>query len=185
MLFGQSSIEDYVLNNIGYDFSSPILGPYGIPIPGTGARLQIHVYVSGNFDECCKNGKKVKYARGTIGAEAYLTWGLGTSRRIKGRDRNKPDPNWPGSKKKDHETNPQDSGCRSRSLHVDATFPKTKCPEAGLHFQVFRVRFSSEEVLGTERIFKLMFKKNFGREWICLRGGLHLSVGPWEFGGRP
>ena len=72
-VLGRASISDYVLGNIGYDRSFPILGPYGLPIPSVGARLQIQIYVSGNYAECCQNGKKKKYAKGTIGAEAYLT----------------------------------------------------------------------------------------------------------------
>ena len=133
-VFGQASIADYVLGNIGYDRSLPILGPYGLPVPALAARLQIQVYISGNYAECCKDGKKKKYAKGTIGAEAYLTWGAGTSRQVKGRDRNKPDLYRPGSKMKDNLTNPPDSGYRSRSWHVDGTVQNTACPESGLHF---------------------------------------------------
>ena len=132
--FGQASIADYVLSNMGYDRSFPILGPYGLPVPALAARLQIQIYVSGNYAECCKKGKKKKYAKGTIGAEAYLTWGTGPSRRVKGRDRNKPDPYRPGSKMKDHSTDPPDSGYRSRSWHIDGTLQDTSCPEPGLHF---------------------------------------------------
>ena len=55
---GQSSIADYVLANIGYDRSFPILGPYGLPVPALAARLQIQIYISGNYAECCKDGKK-------------------------------------------------------------------------------------------------------------------------------
>ena len=131
---GQSSISDYVLANIGYDRSFPILGPYGLPVPALAARLQIQIYISGHYAECCKDGKKKKYAKGTIGAEAYLTWGAGTSRQIKGRDRNNPDPYRPGSKMKDNFTNPPDSGYRSRSWHVDGALQNTSCPESGLHF---------------------------------------------------
>ena len=132
--FGQASIADYVLANIGYDHSFPILGPYGLPVPALAARLQIQIYISGNYAECCKNGKKKKYAKGTIGAEAYLTWGAGTSRQVKGRDRNKPDSYRPGSKMKDNLTNPPDSGYRSRSWHIDGSLQNTACPESGLHF---------------------------------------------------
>ena len=132
--FGQASIADYVLANIGYDRSFPILGPYGLPVPALAARLQIHIYISGNYAECCKNGKKKKYAKGTIGAEAYLTWGAGTSRQVKGRDRNKPDSYRPGSKMKDNLTNPPDSGYRGRSWHIDGSLQNTACPESGLHF---------------------------------------------------
>ena len=131
---GLASIADYVLANIGYDRSFPIFRPYGLPVPALAARLQIQIYVSGNYAECCKNGKKKKYAKGTIGAEAYLTWGVGTSRSVKGRDRNKPDPNRPGSKMKDNLTNPPDSGYRSRSWHIDGLMQNTTCPEPGLHF---------------------------------------------------
>lgn len=136
-VLGRASISDYVLGNIGYDRSFPILGPYGLPIPSVGARLQIQIYVSGNYAECCQNGKKKKYAKGTIGAEAYLTWGAGTSRTIKGRDRNKPDPYRPGSKMKDNPTNPPDSGYRSRSWHVDGSVQNKTCPQSGLHFTGF------------------------------------------------
>ena len=132
--FGQASITDYVLGNIGYDRSFPILGPYGLPVPALAARLQIQIYISGNYAECCKNGKKKKYAKGTIGAEAYLTWGAGISRHVNGRDRNNPDPHRPGSKMKDNLTNPPDSGYRSRSWHIDESLQNTACPESGLHF---------------------------------------------------
>ena len=131
---GQASIANYVLGNLGYDSSRPLLGPYGLPVPALAARLQIQFYISGNYAECCKNGKKITYAKGTVGAEAYLTWGTGKSRHVKGRDRNKPDPCWPGSKMKNHPTNPPDSGCRSRSWHVDGTMRGSSCPESGVHF---------------------------------------------------
>ena len=73
---GLATISDYILGNIGYDKSWGLLGPYGLPVPALGARLQIQFYVSGNFAECCKNGRKATYAVGTVGAEAFLTWGL-------------------------------------------------------------------------------------------------------------
>ncbi len=56
---GQASIANYVLGNLGYDSSRPLLGPYGLPVPALAARLQIQFYISGNYAECCKNGKKI------------------------------------------------------------------------------------------------------------------------------
>ena len=132
---GLVSIADIVLTNIGYDRSGPLLGPYGVPVPSTGARLQIQFYFSGNFSQCCKNGHKTEYAIGTLGIEAFLTRGQGRSRRIKGRDRNKPDPYRPGLKMKNHPTYPPDSGFRSRSWHIDTAIPVPKCPRTGLTFQ--------------------------------------------------
>ncbi|MBQ6330973.1 MAG: hypothetical protein IJI35_18295 [Kiritimatiellae bacterium] len=188
--FGQSSIADYVFGNIGYDRSFPILGPYGIPIPAIAARLQIQIYISGNYAECCKNGKKKKYAKGTVGAEAYLTWGAGTSRQVKGRDRNKPDPYRPGSKMKNNSTNPPDSGYRSRSWHVDGTLQNTSCPESGLHFSgltgVIFLRGSAGYGAGVQVNIQKEFRAvvDLSRGWSAsLNGAWNVWGATIDFGG--
>ncbi len=130
---GLATISDYVLANLGYDKSWGLLGPYGLSVPAIGARLQIHAYIRGNIAECCQNRKKKSYYFGVIGFEAYLTWGHGKPNRPRGRDRNKPDPYRPGKRKK-YDTDPPDSGYRSRSWHLDASLKNRKCPEPGLHF---------------------------------------------------
>ena len=180
---GQSSIADYVLADMGYDRSFPILGPYGLLVPALAARLQIQVYISGNYAECCKDGMKKKYAKGTIGAEAYLTWGAGTSRSVKGRDRNKPDPNRPGSKMKDNLTNPPDSGYRSRSWHIDVSMPITDCPESGLHFSGLKGVIFLRGSAGYGTGVQVNIQKEF-QEGVDLTEGWSVSLsGAWNVWG--
>ena len=131
---GLISIESIIQGNIGADASIPILGPYGIPIGASGARFQIHVYFSGNFFSCCRKGEVATFASGTVGAEAYVIWGKGKDRKVPGRDRNKPDPDRPGKRKR-YPDEPPDSGYRSRTWHVDVTVPMPACPDDGLHLQ--------------------------------------------------
>jgi RHS repeat-associated protein len=131
---GLITLEGLIQSNIGYDKSFPLLGPFGIPVGLSGARFQIHIYFSGNYFNCCRNGKTATFATGTIGSEAYLIWGKGKSRPIKGRDRNKPDPYRPG-KQKIHPYEPPDSGFRNRSWHLDYTTPLAPCPADGFSFQ--------------------------------------------------
>ena len=188
-ILGEASISDYVLWNIGYDKSWGLLGPYGLPVPSLGARLQILFYVSGNFAECCKNGKKKTYAIGIVGAEAFLTWGHGKPNRPKGRDRNKPDPYRPGKRKK-YDTDPPDSGYRSRSWHVDASLKSSKCPEPGLHFNqlsgVIFLRGSAGMGVGVQVNVQKEFRPgvDLTEGWSAtFSGALKVWGGTIDFGG--
>ena len=59
-------------------------------------------------------------------------------REVKGRDRNKIDPDRPNTKLKKNDTTPPDSGYRSRSLHLDKFGPLERCPDPGLNFVFFK-----------------------------------------------
>lgn len=133
-------VERFVNASLGVDFSIPLLGPTGWPmpmIPGA-PRAQINVVVSGEKRRCCDKSGRGIYYKGSIGVEAYLVWGYGERRPFKGRDRNNRDPEWPGEKIKRHDFHPPDSGYRSRDLHFDGnlgTLPA--CPQRGLHWGGF------------------------------------------------
>ena len=133
-------VLEYVNSSLGVDFSIPLLGPTGIPmpmIPGC-PRAQIHIVISGEKRWCCNGSSREVYYKGSIGVEAYLVWGYGSKRPFKGRDRNKPDPERPGSKIKDHDDHPKDSGYRSRDGHFDGNVGVLRdCPESGMHWDGF------------------------------------------------
>ena len=126
----------YVNSSLGVDFSIPLLGN-GIPLPWIPGcpRAQVHIVVSGEMRWCCKDSGRDQYFKGTIGLEAYLVWGYGKKRPYKGHDRNKPDPERPGHKMKEHDDHPKDSGYRSRTGHFDGNVGKLKdCPQKGFHW---------------------------------------------------
>ena len=131
---GKASVSSIISGNLGYDKSWPLLGPFGIPIGATGARLQIHAFISCELFQCCQDGVRKLYARANLGLEPYIVWGKGKSRNTKGRDRNKPDTHRPG-KQKDYSTDPQDSGYRSRSWHVGGAMITEPCPKSGIQFE--------------------------------------------------
>ena len=133
-------VLEYVNSSLEVDFSIPLLGPAGIPmpmIPGC-PRAQILLVISGEKRWCCNDSSREVYYKGSIGVEAYLVWGYGSKRPFKGRDRNKPDPERPGSKIKEHDDHPKDSGYRSRDGHFDGNVGVLrKCPKSGLHWDGF------------------------------------------------
>ena len=158
---GLLSISDLITDNIGYDKSFPLLGPYGIYLGPSGVRFQLHFYISGEIFNCCLYGRKERFARITAGLEPYFVWGKGRSRRVPGKNRNKPDPFRPGKQKK-YWTDPPDSGFRSRSWHIGKTISSGVCPQSGLQYSFFEgeVFFRGSIGVGIGAQFNLRKKIN-------------------------
>ena len=184
---GLVSLVNLVSDNMGGDFSKKLLGPYGLPGP-LGSRLQIHGFLSGEFFKCCRNGKKEQFAKRSAGVEAYLVWGAGKPRDVKGRDRNKPDPYRPGKQKK-YPTDPPDSGYRSRSWHVEVTYPIPKCPKDGWDWDgqgMMFLRGSAGLYAGVQFNIQKIIKPNVGlTDGWSVTGGVAGAVygATVEFGG--
>lgn len=136
--YGTFSVKDFVLRNIGYDFAGYIVPP--IPIGLGGARIAVVGYISGNFFQCCKDGKKQIWYDVTVGVEVYAIWGYSTQRTppVKGRDRNKRDPKT-GKKLKHLADQPiLPDGFKGRTWHIDGG-NVSACPKEGISgkFYVF------------------------------------------------
>ena len=160
-----SAVENFINGSLGVDFSFPLLGPYGIPVPiiPGAPRAQINVFVSGEKRYCCDKGTKGAYYHGMIGVEAYLVWGYGAPRPIKGNQRNKPDTERPGQKLKDHQDHPKDSGYRSRDFHADGNLSALEaCHVKGLNWSGW-----------TGAIF---LRGSVGIGWVGIQGNVQMNL---------